>query len=251
MKITEETYFDYLDNLLNAEEIKVFEEHLKNNPEAQEKLKQLKTLDSSISNNFNQEKFDRVTDKFNDQFNNLQKKLDHKEKDENIFKVRIFSKIFTPIIAIPFQSKALLFAAAVGIFFIGNQHNLKTNLQFADLSNSIIKNNPLLFDDNSQGKTIPLKFKNKEIFATPMKNFDKKTFNEKLNRKCPNNSVSKKIKISKNTNEFEESYYIFCNIENNWKLNFIAIKSNSKEIEIEGSYKLISKDDYIYLYPKN
>jgi hypothetical protein len=252
MKITEETYFDYLDNLLNAEEIKVFEDHLKNNPEAQEKLDKLKSLDSSISDNFNQEKFDRVTDKFNDQFNNLQKKLDHKEKDENIFKVGIFSKIFTPIIAIPLQSKALLFAAAVGIFFIGNQQSLNNNDQFVDISKKIIADHPALFEENTNNQSIQLNVKNNKIEATPMKSLTLKDSSKNKDLLCASNKITKQIKILQNNTSNNESYYFYCADEdkNNWELHHIQIKVGSDSIDIDGEYKIVSEQDYIYLFPK-
>ena len=55
MKITEETYFDYIDNLLSSEEKAEFETYLQNNPEAQNKVNQLKNLDDSVSKNFSEE----------------------------------------------------------------------------------------------------------------------------------------------------------------------------------------------------
>ena len=106
MKITEETYFDYIDNLLSSEEKAEFETYLQNNPEAQNKVNQLKNLDDSVSKNFSEENLNKITNKFSNQFDSLQKNLDKKNSSEE----GVFTKIFQPIFAIPNQSKAFLLA---------------------------------------------------------------------------------------------------------------------------------------------
>lgn len=257
MKITEETYFDYLDNLLNAEEIKVFEDHLKNNPEAQEKLNQLKTLDSSISNNFNQEKFDRVTDKFNDQFNNLQNKLDYKDTHTNDANEGFFSKIFTPILRVPFQSKALLFAAAVGIFFIGNQQNINTpytvkNDRYLKVSETLIDDYPKLFNENNVSKSVELKIEKNDYSAVSMPVDEKKSLSKKNELECPTNLDRKQIKISDKNENTNDNYYIYCGSSdaNNWRLHHIEIQIGSEPIDITGNFKVMSDFNFIYLFPK-
>ena len=165
MKITEETYFDYIDNLLSSEEKAEFETYLQNNPEAQNKVNQLKNLDDSVSKNFSEENLNKITNKFSNQFDSLQKNLDKKNSSEE----GIFTKIFQPIFAIPNQSKAFLLAIAVGIFFIGDQELFEKNDQFLEISKSIVKQNPVLFEDDANGRDVKLQYKNGGIVATPMK----------------------------------------------------------------------------------
>ena len=49
-----------------------------------------------------------------------------------------------------------------------------------------------------------------------------------------------------------ESYYFYCGDKEKkeWELNHIEIKMGSKPIDIDGRYKIVSEDDYIYLFPK-
>ena len=92
MKITEETYFDYIDNLLSSEEKAEFETYLQNNPEAQNKVNQLKNLDDSVSKNFSEENLNKITNNFSNQFDSLQKNLDKKIFPKKEYLQRFFNQ---------------------------------------------------------------------------------------------------------------------------------------------------------------
>ena len=248
MKITEETYFDYIDNLLSSEEKAEFETYLQKNPEAQNKVNQLKNLDDSVSKNFSEENLNKITNKFSNQFDSLQKNLDKKNSSEE----GVFTKIFQPIFAIPNQSKAFLLAIAVGIFFIGDQELFEKNDQFLEISKSIVKQNPVLFEDDANGRDIKLPLKNGGIIATPMKKLTLRSASLNEDLECPTSKDSKQIKIIQNNALINESYYFYCGDKEKkeWELNHIEIKMGSKPIDIDGRYKIVSEDDYIYLFPK-
>ena len=76
------------------------------------------------------------------------------------------------------------------------------------------------------------------------------SLNEDL--ECPTSKDSKQIKIIQNNALINESYYFYCGDKEKkeWELNHIEIKMGSKPIDIDGRYKIVSEDDYIYLFPK-
>ena len=93
MKISDATYFDYIDGLLNEKERLEFEQYLNDNKDAQKKLSEFKNLDNSIDQNFNTSQIDDSISKFGQKFDDLQSKIDtsvnNKEKNQNFI-----SKIF-------------------------------------------------------------------------------------------------------------------------------------------------------------
>ena len=178
----------------------------------------------------------------------MQKNLDKKNSSEE----GVFTKIVQPIFAIPNQSKAFLLAIAVGIFFIGDQELFEKNDQFLEISKSIVKQNPVLFEDDANGRDIKLPLKNGGIIATPMKKLTLRSASLNEDLECPTSKDSKQIKIIQNNALINESYYFYCGNKEKkeWELNHIEIKMGSKPIDIDGRYKIVSEDDYIYLFPK-
>ena len=161
MKISDATYFDYIDGLLNEKERLEFEQYLNDNKDAQKKLSEFKNLDNSIDQNFNTSQIDDTITKFSQKFDDLQSKIDTsantKEKNQNFI-----SKIFEPILVIPIQSKAVLFAVAVGIFFIGNQQIIETgkmmsNDQYLQVSEVLVDEYPNLFIEGNTVQSVELK----------------------------------------------------------------------------------------------
>ena len=53
IKVTEKTYFDYLDNLLSPEDIQSFEDHIANNPDAKLKLDKLVQAEEEFNKKIN------------------------------------------------------------------------------------------------------------------------------------------------------------------------------------------------------
>ena len=76
MKISDATYFDYIDGLLNEKERLEFEQYLNDNKDAQKKLSEFKNLDNSIDQNFNTSQIDDTITKFSQKFDDLQSKID-------------------------------------------------------------------------------------------------------------------------------------------------------------------------------
>ena len=257
MKISDATYFDYIDGLLNEKERLEFEQYLNDNQDAQKKLSEFKNLDNSIDQNFNTSQIDDSISKFGQKFDDLQSKIDTsvntKEKNQNFI-----SKIFEPILVIPIQSKAVLFAVAVGIFFIGNQQIIETgkmmsNDQYLQVSEVLVDEYPNLFKEGNTAQSVELKLESNNYSAVSVPLTQTRSSDSNKELECPQELDRKQIKISNKTENTSDNYYIYCGStdSNKWDLHHIEIQIGSEPIDITGDYKIISDYNFIYLFPKN
>lgn len=82
MKITDQTFLDYLDKVLTEEEIRHFEEYLSKNIHAQLKLKEFKKIDQKIDKAFKDPKISefRIPEELSKDYNELLDNLDQYKK---------------------------------------------------------------------------------------------------------------------------------------------------------------------------
>ena len=88
MKITEDTYLNYLDGLLSTEETQSFEEHLIQNPESKEKMEQLQQSNNQLKNLLNDPMISKVPEQLSKRLSVIQEKIDHPDVRQN--KIREF-----------------------------------------------------------------------------------------------------------------------------------------------------------------
>ena len=119
MKITEDTYFIYLDGLLSPKESQSFEDYLSTNPESKEKIKQLQQSNNQLKNLLNDPMISKVPEQLSKKLSAMQEKIDQHDSNQN--KIReFFVNMFRPLFEIPAQAKILVATMGIGLFFVGN-----------------------------------------------------------------------------------------------------------------------------------
>jgi len=144
MKITEDTYFNYLDGLLSSEETQSFENYLSKNPESKAKMKQLQQSDNQLMSLLNDPMISKVPENFSKRLSIMQKKINQHESKQNKIS-KFFVNMFKPIFEIPAQAKILVVAMAIGIFFVGNNFQMQVakNSNNEDILTAFLNNSSI------------------------------------------------------------------------------------------------------------
>ena len=268
MKITEDTYFNYLDGLLSAEETQSFEDYLSRNPENKEKMEQLQQSDNQLKNLLNDPMISKVPEQLSKRLSVMQEKIDQLDSSQN--KIReFFVNMFKPLLEIPAQSKILVAAMGIGLFFVGNNIAIQVaeNRNNNDIYASFINNpniNEFLDSSNNIKSFMNVTLNNKSYYIKDNSNIhiqtksgntlnieDIEPFNNtELNEKylqpkniCPDNNDQKDITLSSDNST---QFITLCSLKgggNDWKIVKIEIPQNEKEIiGISDIYKLFKNN---------
>ena len=93
IKVTDKTYFDYLDDLLSPEDIQSFEDYIANNPEAKLKLDKLLQEEQEFNKKIKDPNYPKITDKFSKEMQEMQESLDLNKSKKNILGDFFFKEI--------------------------------------------------------------------------------------------------------------------------------------------------------------
>ena len=274
MKITDQKFYEYIDGMLTNDEKRQFEDYLQNNNDAQRKLKEFRSIDKKIEKSFSDPNINefRVPEDLSNDYNELLQNIDHykknssenlvqkkandiKESKESFFK-RNLSWLF------PAQSFALagLLAYVLLPFNISNQvaNNQSAN-DFIMQADYVLQG----FIPNSQfGDSKAVKINNQSFNIRDITNRDitknLKTRSgvsptESTNLSCDKNLDNKIIEIFQSDEDFRGTV-TYCGIlgKNNWYVKNIKLpKDTPKDIMLNSNYKLLFKDDSVYLLPQD
>jgi len=266
MKITEDTYFNYLDGLLSAEETQSFEDYLSKNPESKEKIKQLQQSGNQLMNLLNDPIISKLPEQVSKRLFVMQEKIDQRDSSQN--KIReFFVNMFKPLFEIPAQAKIFVAAMGLGLFFVGNNLSiqvaetnnndvytafinnsavndfLNTKSNFKSFMNVTLNNKSYYIKDNSNTH---IQTKSGNILnIDDIEPFNNTELNEKYLQPiniCPDDNVQKDITLSSDNST---QFITLCSLKggNKWKIVKIEITQNEKEIiGISDIYKLFKNN---------
>jgi|TARA_B100001971_G_C18135356_1_gene507263 hypothetical protein len=259
IKVTDKTYFDYLDDLLSPEDVLSFEEYIANNPDAKSRLNKLVQEEEEFNKKINDPNYPKISDKFSKEIQKMQESLDLNKSKKNSFSDFV-KKMFLPLWEIPIQAKAVVVALPVGVYLLvmttfvpmqvaQNQASSDFFMQLANL------NELQQFIPKSQyGDMQAVKFNNiawniKDIST----NLKTRSAAQASTLSCSKNLDSKIIEIFPTDKSWDKKTLTYCSEidKNNWRLLNIEFKKDEKPLNLNSSYKIIMEKNSVFLFPQN
>ena len=259
MNINDNTFFDYIDGILSAEEIREFEKYLQDNPNAKKKLDEIKKSELALKNivvddNIIQDIPQELLQKANE----LGKKIDNYEKNKKT-KGSFLGSIFKPLLEIPIQTKGAVAVFGVALFYLGGANiiPMQTSNSTQDFLLNISNINKQNFLPTSQyGDTETIKIDDNS-FTIKDVTMSLKTRGaapvQDVAMYCEEELDTKTIEVALDKNPNDKKTYTYCGSEesNTWELLKIEIPKDYQPIEIKGNYKITFDNQSIFLFPNN
>lgn len=258
--ITDTTYFDYLDGLLSPQDKQEFENYIANNPEAKSKLDNLLKEQSDYSTQVESGKFNKISDQYSFEINELQKVIDKKIKTapKKNSLLDFVQNMFQPLWNIPMQAKGVVVALPVGAYlfattFVPMQvtENQSTDDFFMQITNLNDFQEFLPNSEYGDIKAVKVDSKswNIEDITT---NFKTRSAAQASSLTCASTLDSKIIEIFPEDRSSSKTL-TYCGIigQNDWKLKNIEIQKDKEPLKLNSNYKLIYDKDSIFLIPEN
>ena len=267
MKITDQTFYDYIDEILTNDEKRQFEDYIQNNSDAELKLKEFISIDKKIKKSFSDPNINefRIPEDLSKDYNDLLQNIDNYKKNssENLVqkKANYFNETKESFFKrnlswlFPVQSFALagLLAYVLLPFNVSNQvaNNQSSDDFFMQLANyelqEFLPNSQ--YGDSKAVKINSQSFDIRDITTT----FKTRSAAQASSYECNKNLDTKILEIFPPDNPLDKKILTYCSDldKNNWILLNIKISKDKKTLNLSGNYKILLEKDSLYLFPQD